>query len=249
MDEVPLHPTFRPETPGGAALAPGELHVWAVPLCGGNDGYATLLTPAEQERAARFRVADHRRRFAISHGALRAILAGYLGVDALALEFGTGPRGKPTLLADGGPQFNLSHSALLALVAIGHGPALGVDLEKVRHLESLREIAGRHFSRSEFAALEGLPDAQRLTAFYRCWTRKEAYVKAIGTGLVTRLDSFTVTLTPGAPARLQAPPRMDGGRPWTLTSLDTIPGYAAALVTAGDCDRIVHRPWPPHGGL
>jgi len=228
MDEVPLHPTFRPETPGGAALAPGELHVWAVPLCGGNDGYATLLTPAEQERAARFRVADHRRRFAISHGALRAILAGYLGVDALALEFGTGPRGKPTLLADGGPQFNLSHSALLALVAIGHGPALGVDLEKVRHLESLREIAGRHFSRSEFAALEGLPDAERLTAFYRCWTRKEAYVKALGTGLASSLDVFDVSLDE-KPSFVAFRAGDDAPADWSLFDVSPGPDYVGAL--------------------
>jgi len=232
MDEVSLHPTFRPEAPGGAAIAANELHVWAIPLGAGNERYTTLLSAAEQDRAARFRVVDHRRRYAVSHGALRAILAGYLSADPQALQFGTSPRGKPSLLAPATKlpamlHFNLSHSAQLALVAIGPCE-LGVDLEKVRHLESRREIASRHFSKCEFDALEALPAEERLPAFYRCWTRKEAYVKAIGTGLASALDVFDVSLGP-LPEFLAFRQGTDAPSDWSLFDVSPGPDYMGAL--------------------
>ncbi len=227
MDDVVLHSNFRSETPGRIALASNQIHVWAIALGGSNDRFTTLLSPAEQTRAARFQVADHRRRFAISHGALRAILAGYTGQDALALEFGSGTRGKPSLLSASGWHFNLTHSAQLAMVAVAR-IELGIDVEKRRHLESLRQIANRHFSKVEFELLEALPQGEQLTGFYRCWTRKEAYVKAIGSGLASSLDVFDVSIS-AEPHFLGFRTGDDVPEDWDLIDISPAPDYTAAL--------------------
>src|SRR5262249_8152166 len=153
------------------------------------DRLVRLLSPAELQRAERHRFLDHRRRYAIGHGALRALLGGYAGVDPTRLAFRAGPRGKPYLEHPHDLYFNLSHSGQLALVAVSRSE-VGVDLEKVRHLESLLDIARRHFSPTEFAVLEGATEDARLDLFYRCWTRKEAYIKAVGEGLAMSLDGF-----------------------------------------------------------
>lgn len=192
MEDSTLDPAFVAAAPGSRALAANEVHVWAVPLDGDPTPYDGLLCPAEEDRLARFRFADHRRRYQISHGALRQILGGYLDQDPRAVVFRHGPRGKPYLEGDG-LAFNLSHSGQLALVAVAP-EEIGVDVEKVRRLESLTQIAERHFSEREFGALDGLVGDARELAFYRCWTRKEAYIKALGEGLSMALDSFEVSI-------------------------------------------------------
>lgn len=198
MDDVVLHASFAPTRPGTAALADHEVHVWAVPLHGDGEAFRGLLSRAEAERLERFRFADHRRRYQIGHGALRVILAGYAGIAPGRIEFVQGPRGKPYLAGvmpghARGPFFNLSHSAQLALIAVAP-VEVGIDVEKERHLESLTEIARRHFSESEFAALDAMQGDARRRAFYRCWTRKEAYIKALGEGLSMPLDTFDVSV-------------------------------------------------------
>ncbi len=225
MDEVPLHDSFRELAPGGATLEANEVHVWAVPLAGDADRFAGLLSAVEREKAGRFRFADHRRRYAISHGALRIILSGYLGADAAALAFATGPRGKPVLTGHGGVQFNLSHSAQMAMVAVGRCP-VGIDVEKLRHLERLLDIARRQFSAAEFTALDALPEGDRLGAFYRCWTRKEAYVKALGLGL-SALDVFDVDLGE-TPRLLALRDGQDLGQ-WSLFDVSPAIDYVGAL--------------------
>lgn len=235
MDEVLLHPTFRPERPGRPTLGSNEVHVWAVPLLGSAERYGELLTAEEQDRASRFRVVDHRRRYAIAHGALRAVLAGYLETEAQAIGFGTSSTGKPHLVPPSGLQFNLSHSAQLGLIAIARAE-VGVDLEKMRHLESMRGIAQRHFSRSECEALESLPEDRLLLGFYRCWTRKEAYVKALGSGLSSALDVFDVALDDAA-GLLAVRDRAEDLSQWTLLDASPGPDYVGAVaVRCGDAD-------------
>ncbi len=227
MEDVALHASFAARTPNDLELGPGELHVWAVPLNGEPEAFTGLLSPAERQRLDRFRFADHRRRFQIGHGSLRWILAGYLGTTPETIEFSQGPRGKP-YLAQPGPFFNLSHSGKLAMVAVA-GSEVGVDVEKVRRLDSLTPIARRHFSAREFAALDALDGAARELAFYRCWTRKEAYIKALGEGLSMSLDSFEVSL--GEQPRFEA--CHDGEDPTRWSLIDVSPGHefvgAAAL--------------------
>lgn len=236
MDELDLKANFQPASPGSVDLEDQALHVWAVPLVGDPEAWSALLSPAERERAGRFRVVDHRRRYAIAHGALRAILGGYAGQDPAGLEFRTGPRGKPYLERTPRLFFNLSHSAQLALVAVAH-TELGADLEKMRHLESMLDIARRHFTAVEFAALEALPAEQRLCGFYRCWTRKEAYLKALGDGLGGSLDGFDVSIDE-QPRFLGFRERSDTPTEWTL--LDTSPAdeYAAAVALRGNGHRL-----------
>jgi 4'-phosphopantetheinyl transferase len=235
MDDVPLHPSFAAARPGAAPLRAGEVHVWAVPLHGDADRFGSVLSAAEQQRLQRFHFADHRRRFQIGHGALRTILAGYTGTPAPKLEFRQGPRGKPYLASPAGPFFNLSHSGKLALVGVSQ-TELGLDVEKVRHLESLTEIARKHFSPVEFDALSALQGEQRELAFYRCWTRKEAYIKALGEGLSMPLDSFDVSLCE-QPRFLRCRDGADDPASWSL--LDVSPGpefVGAAAVRARDVE-------------
>lgn len=232
MDERFVDPAFALTAPGSVVLAENELHVWAVPLTGDAERLGSLLSGKERQRLERLRFADHRRRYEIGHGALRTILAGYLDEDATAIEFVNGPRGKP-YVSGKGPFFNMSHSAKLALIGVAR-VELGLDLEKVRHLESLTEIARRHFSACEWDALSPLEGDARELAFYRCWTRKEAYIKALGEGLSMPLDVFDVSLD-GAPRLLAC--RDGRERPEWWRMLDVSPGpqfVAAAALRVGE---------------
>lgn len=183
---------------------------------------ARWLSADEQGRAARFLRQQDRDRFVRSHLALRRILAGYLGRDPGDLCFDHAENGKPEL---GGPdrgrlQFNLSHSGAHALVSIADGVAIGVDVEVARPLGDVMAIARAHFHAGEIAALAGRPAAERTMAFLACWTRKEAVVKALGTGLSLPLDSFEVTLPPG-PATIRSWARdVSPWHDWSLHHLD-----------------------------
>jgi 4'-phosphopantetheinyl transferase len=244
MDDVALHDSFAPAVPGSVPLGRRELHVWVVPLHGDPEPFGSLLSAAEQQRLERFRFADHRRRYQIGHGALRRILGGYLGRDPRAVDFTQGPRGKPYLAAAPGstaridPFFNLSHSGKLALIALG-GHELGVDVEKLRHLESLTEIARRHFSEVEFQALDALAGDARQLAFYRCWTRKEAYIKALGEGLSMPLDTFDVSLGE-EPRFLACRDGREDPAHWSLLDVTPGPEFVGALAVRAR-DVVVQR--------
>lgn len=230
MDEVTLKACYQPDSPGRPSLGEDDLHVWAVPLLGGHERYVPLLSTSEQAKAERLRFADHRRRFTIWTGALRAILAGYADTDPADLEFSFGPRGKPCLARER-LAFNLTHSGQLALVAVGRHE-LGIDCEKVRHLESLEDIARRHFSAVEFDALAALAEEDKLQGFYRCWTRKEAWIKAVGAGLTLPLDVFDVSI--GDDARFLA--FRDGREDptqWSLFDVSPAADYVGALAAHG----------------
>ena len=237
MDEVVLHASFVAASPASVALGANEMHVWAVPLHGDPDRWGVHLSKAERQRLERFHFADHRRRYQIGHGALRMILAGYLQMEPAAIDFTQGPRGKPYVV--GKPLFfNLSHSGKLALIGLG-AAELGVDVEKVRHLESLGEIARKHFSPSEFEALSPLAGDARELAFYRCLTRKEAYIKAVGEGLTMPLDTFDVSLCE-EPRFLDCRDGRGSAEDWSLLDVSPGPDFvgAAAMRARGvSCKR------------
>jgi 4'-phosphopantetheinyl transferase len=214
-------------------IEPGEVHVVTLDL--DQDGadeerFAALLSADERARSQRFRFARDRRRFIVGRGTLRLILGRYLGAQPARLSFRYGPHGKPALEGDSALRFNLSHSQGLALYALAMEHEVGVDMERIQPLPDLEDIARSCFAEGEIAALWALPEAQRLHAFFACWTRKEAFIKAIGDGLSFPLDRFDVSLVPGAPARLL---RVEGdpgeASRWTLAALHPAPGYAAAL--------------------
>ncbi len=195
-----------------------EIAIWQIPLGLPGAGLHELLSPDEQTRAARFVFARDRHHFTVGHAALRAILAQRLDVTPRDLTFRAGPHGKPQLVA-GRLHFNLTHAGSIALLALSPIRQLGIDLEPVRAMPDALDLAA-HFHPNELAGLRATPPNPR--AFFECWTRKEAFVKATGQGLGTPLDSFEVTFYPEA-ARLVDQPG------WLLFNLD-VPGYAAALV-------------------
>jgi len=202
----------RPAAPG-LELPPGEIHVWYVRLDPPQERVEQLgrpLTKDEWERANRFRFDQHRRQYVVGRGALRTLLAAYQGTRPELVRFTYGPRGKPFLDAsqnqDGAGTlfFNLSNSSERALVGFARGLEIGVDLEYMKPMPDLEQIAERFFSVPERDVLRQLPAAQKPEGFFNCWTRKEAYLKAVGEGLALPLDSFDVTLAPGEPARMLA---------------------------------------------
>jgi 4'-phosphopantetheinyl transferase len=217
-------------------LAADEVHVWRIALAPPPAAFARLaarLSPDERRRAARFRFERDCRRFQVAHGALRELLAGYLNAEPERLGFVEGTHGKPVLAEPHGSElrFNLSHSGELALCAVSRRREVGVDLEQVRELSDADALARRFFAAAESAALAELPAAERLPAFFRCWTRKEAYLKAVGAGLLQALDGFQVSLQPEAgPCGLSVRGRPEETARWSLQGLDVAQGYAGAVV-------------------
>jgi 4'-phosphopantetheinyl transferase len=224
-----------------------EIHVWRAPLTCSRPALAALeatLSSDEKIRAARFYFPRDRESFIAARGILRHLLAGYAHIAPADLIFATGSQGKPFLPAQNAPApitFNLSHSHGLALYAFAVGRELGVDLEFIRLDISGEEIATRYFAPEEVAELLALPAEQRPEAFFLCWTRKEAYIKARGEGLQIPLTTFRVSLTPGQPESLTSP---DASR-WTLRALTPGAGYVAALVAEGHDYQLSHWDYRP----
>lgn len=224
--------SYRPP-PADWSLRPGEIHLCFVPLAASAACLARLervLAPEESDRARGFRTAALRAAFIAARGLLRAILARSLGLDPARLPLEAGAGGKPRVALPARLRFNLAHSGGCALYALGHDRELGVDLERVKPMPDAESIARRFFSPAEAADILSLGARERDAAFFRCWTRKEAYVKATGEGLGLGLDRFSVTLLPGEPPALQAP---EDGRAWSLFDVSPEARYAAALVAGG----------------
>ncbi|AYG62877.1 4'-phosphopantetheinyl transferase family protein [Rhizobium jaguaris] len=215
-------------------IGPDAIDVWTWSLDAppsSVEGYAALLSAEELARAARFVRERDGRRFIVGRGRLRSILGRYLGLPPKLLAFTYNDYGKPSIaLLDGTPfSFNLSHSADLAALAISDRYELGIDVEEIRLLKE--DIAGRFFSRKEYLTLQALPPEAYLDGFYRCWTRKEAFVKAHGAGLSLPLDSFDVTFDWANEPRLE---RLEGDPDapsnWRILELETPVMFAGAVV-------------------
>jgi len=200
---------------------------------------ASLLSEEERERAARFRLSRSRDRYVVAHGTLRLILADYVKDRPEAIAFHHHPGGKPEL-AEGSTviRFNLSHSADLAAVVIASDREVGVDVERqVTHLEELR-LAASLFSPREVSALESIPPGDRRAAFFRCWTRKEAYVKARDNGVSISLNDFAVSVASGQPPHLLW--SRDGSHEaWSLHDLQLPGPFFGAVAVQGHDARIV----------
>lgn len=237
-------------------LGAGEVHVWRVSLDVETDPFQPLLSPDERQRGARFYREEHRRRYVAAHGALRLILGAYVDAAPETLAFELGEHGKPSLREPfdrfgARVEFNLSHSADLALVAVAPDHPVGVDVERWSEVEHL-ELAERFFSSAERDELRGLANVtEDLDAgFFAAWTRKEAYLKATGHGITRGLHHFDVTLAPGVEAALLAD-RLDATATerWTVRSIVPAEGYSGAVVAAAplrdlklfDADPLVGR--------
>lgn len=251
---TPILDRLWPTPPAYLALTSQEVHVWrasldqAIPLVQDLRG---ILTADELSRSAQFRVRRDRHRFCVAHGLLRMVLSLYVDTEPGQLRFCTGEHGKPALFPVPGRKrisFNLSHSDRLVLYAVALGREVGVDVERVRPLTEMEQIVARLFSVRERTVFQALPVSSRQQAFYNCWTRKEAYLKARGEGLSLPLDQFDVSLAPGQPALLLDVPI---GAPevsqWSLRELEPGPGYVAALAVEGHDWRLSCWQFPQFG--
>jgi 4'-phosphopantetheinyl transferase len=226
-----------------------EVHVWRALLDQPQslNAFLASLAPDEQERAARFLFQKDRERFIAARGLLRAILSRYLNLRPDDLYFGYGAHGKPFLARApcGDVRFNVSHSHGLALFAFARERDLGIDVEQMRLEVAGQRIAERFFSACEVAALRGLPAEQHTEAFFNCWTRKEAYMKARGEGLSLPLDQFDVSLAPGQPpALLRTAMTASETSRWSMIELAPAAGYKAALVVEGRDWQLRRWQWP-----
>jgi 4'-phosphopantetheinyl transferase len=224
-----------------------EIHSWSVRIddpefcltCG-----ESILSPEEKERASRFKFEKGRTRYIVSHAALRSILCDYLNIAPQDLQFSTGANGKPALTKVPGQcwlQFNLSHSGDVALIALTWRREIGVDVEYVKQDFPFHEVAEHFFTAREVTALCALPEPLQRQAFYKCWTSKEAYLKAKGTGLSGELDEVEILL------RYEQSVRIKGSVPnWTLVELPAPDNYRAALVVEGDECRVQCFQWQQH---
>jgi 4'-phosphopantetheinyl transferase len=224
----------------GLALPEDEVHLWRGDLetiRGGETRWRELLSADELARAARFHFERDRQRFIAARALLRTILASYLTADARALRFSYSKKEKPSLAPphDGsGVNFNISHSGGIALLAFARRREVGVDVEQIRRDSDLQAIARRFFSANEQTQLARLTDDERVDAFFRCWTRKEAYIKATGDGLSLPLSQFDVSLAPGDEnALLATRPETSEAARWLLREVPSGPGYAAAICVRG----------------
>ena len=240
---------------GDYGLPPDEVHVWRANLNQPQDRmnlFGQILSHEERARALRYHFEADRNRCIIGRALSRLLLAHCLGESPQGLRFTHNRFGKPALATGHGPQleFNLSHSGDWILIALSRGRALGVDVERQKEDMATEAIAARFFSPIECSALSALPAALRGAAFFSCWTRKEAYIKARGDGLSLPLDAFDVAFVPGAKARLIAT-RHDPGEAqrWTLRELQIGRDYAAALAVEGADWRLKCWHWPAKGPM
>ncbi len=229
--------------PRSLSLGADEIHVWRVSLDAGDGEHdRTLLNDEEILRADRFIRPIHGRRFSAARATLRILISRYLSMRPDEITFAYNEFGKPSLapeLASHQLKFNLSHSENLALFAFSRGRDLGIDIQHRTANPDLEKMARRFFSPAEVQSLEALPEPERQDAFYRCWTRKEAYIKAKGKGLSISLSSFDVAFAPGdSPALLRVESGDAERARWALYNIDPGGEFAAALMIESQEDSL-----------
>jgi 4'-phosphopantetheinyl transferase len=229
-----------------------ELHLWRVSLDQPAEVYRACLdtlTPDESQRAGRFHFDRHRQQFVVARGALRAVLGHYLGRPPGQLRFTYSPFGKPEVEGEEGPdclRFNLSHAEGVALIALTRGREVGVDVEAVREEFPGMEIAERFFSEREVETLRAMPEGARAAAFFLYWTRKEAYIKALGEGLSHPLRRFSVSLADGESRVLAEPEGVaHEASEWFVKGVALGASHAAAVAFRGPVTDSRFRQWRP----
>jgi len=223
-------------------LEPGEIALWTAALDG--EGARDCLAPQERARADQAVDPQERRRRICARSVLRHILGAHVGAPPGALEFVTELHGKPRLV--NGPQFNLSHSGDIMMLAVCADGAVGLDLDRRGRLDSdWSAVTTRTFSEGERAQLQRMPEAQRPDAALRGWVRKEAYAKARGAGFAYGFTAFTVSLEPdvGASCLIADDKDAEAAAAWRLCDIDAPGGFAASLAHEGTDRVLSYRSW------
>jgi len=238
------------DAPSPVHLQDDYVHVWRANLtvaASHVEELADVLSLDEQARASRYPLMENRRRFIAARAILRTLLAHYVSQPPAELHFSYGPHGKPSLSAEtelNSIAFNMSHSGDLALYAVARGRAVGIDVEWQRPRVNFMRIAERFFSIEECEALYALPESARHAAFYRCWTRKEAYVKARGDGIAAGLDTFSVSMDDVA-CMLRSDEGLGEVARWHLADISLGDEYVGALCAEGAGVSIARFVWSP----
>jgi 4'-phosphopantetheinyl transferase len=229
-------------------LAAGEVHIWTARLPSTNASHLySDLSGAERDRVYRLRFSRDRWAYVFAHAVLRDVLSQYLHCPPGPLEFSANVFGKPSLAktADGWtPEFNLSRAGSLVVVALSADRFIGVDVEEIRPVSEFSLIAESYFTPEECTFIWHHAATDRERAFFRCWTRKEAYIKAVGKGLSIALNSFDTLIPSG-----QAGRRLPGGTDapnvgeWWLTDLEVPEGYIGAVAVETCIDRLIYFEW------
>jgi 4'-phosphopantetheinyl transferase len=228
----------------------GEIHVWAVSLELATDQLRTRqqwLAADERQRANRFVFDKHRNRFTAGRGQVREILSHYTGVEPGQLEFSYANLGKPSLKAPPPGMedltFNFSNSSTLGLLSVARGVELGVDVERLRDVRNLIGLAERFFDEAEVGDLKSCGGQLQQQVFFRCWTCKEAYLKAVGKGLSFPLNKVLVATNSSQPHYLSIDGDEEESAAWSLTSLRPAPGYIGALTCRRLGDQVRTFRW------
>jgi len=240
------------EVPNGYAIGSRDVHVWMRRLgspAAHLQAMIEILAPEERQRAERFHFLADRERHVVGRALARILLGRLLAIRPDEIAFRYSESGKPSLTSaqnSADYQFNVSHSGDFILVAVTARRAIGVDVERIRNEVELDAIAARFFSQREQVDLATVPPDQRRAAFFACWSRKEAFIKATGAGLGRPLDAFDVSVKPDAPAMLQEtrPDRAEAAR-WVLRDLDVGPDHKAAVAVEGSGWELKTMDWRP----
>jgi len=237
-----------PHSHGDIELQNHEVHLWLVSyreLYLQSADMAEIISGVEKRRSERYRFLKDQQNYIFRHGVLRILIARYMSIEPGDVRFRVGDYGKPHL--DGmnkehSFEFNISHSGDMLLLGFARGHRIGVDIEFNKPIEDMDAIIKTNFSHNEKLEFDSLPADKRLEAFYRGWTQKEAFVKALGDGLSRDLDQFDVSMTPGEPAALKRT-AWDGveATRWTLETIQTVSGYSASVAMEGTGLKFIRR--------
>lgn len=222
-----------------------EVHVWKSLLDFDDESIAAffnLLSDDEIQIALRFRFDCHRKQYIASHGLLRSILCEYIRIEPQFLTFRTNQYGKPRLSSNrniSDIRFNISHSHKLCVIAVAKELEIGIDIEFIHRDINFLEIAKSVFSKNDLATYRSMPENVQKIVFFRCWTRKEAYLKAKGKGLSPNLDQLEVCfLHSESDGILSSADSPGKDKYWHLFDITPFPGYTGALSTEGKPDNI-----------